>query len=109
MANELVRIYERFADAEQARESLLASGFPASSVHLTDRGDEAGPVEGNFISGNGRGTRTEGEDLYTPNFARVVHRGMCMLTVDAEDDGQLQRASEIMGRYGARDIDGRPA
>lgn len=100
MADELVRIYDRLADAEQARERLLASGFAPSNVHLSARDDEAGPVEGNFVAGNGRETRDRREDGYHTNFARVVQRGTCMLTVDAEDEGRRQRATEILDRLG---------
>lgn len=100
MANELVRIYDRLADAEQARESLLASGFAPPNVRLSVRDDEAGPVEGNFITGNGRDTRDRSEDLYEPNFAEVVQRGTCMLMVDAEDEERRLRASEILDRLG---------
>ncbi|WP_119157053.1 hypothetical protein [Caldimonas tepidiphila] len=108
MSNELVRIYDRLADAEQAREGLLASGFPPASVHLTVTNDEAGPVEGNFLVGNGRDTRNRTEDLYDPNFAKVVQRSSCMLTVDVEDEGLRRRASEILDRYGSRDDAGEP-
>lgn len=118
MSNTLIRIYDDFSIAQNAREQLLASGFPSSSVHLSSRDDEAGPVEGNFTAGNkDRDTRGAGglfrsllgghddptgsDDVYTRKFANVVQRGMYMLTVDANNENEAARASDIMNQYDA--------
>ena len=52
MSHTLIKVYDDFSAAQNAREQLLASGFSSSSVHLSSRDDEAGPVEGNFTVGN---------------------------------------------------------
>jgi hypothetical protein len=115
MSNTLVKIYDDFSAAQNARDQLLASGFPPSSVQLSARDDEAGPVEGNFTVGNGRdqGGQTSGwfgpkdgsSDPYTRDFANVVQRGIYMLTVDASDDDESARANDIMNRAGPGDAD----
>lgn len=116
MPNTLVRIYDNFASAQQAREQLLASGFSLDRVHLDSRQDEAGPVDGNAVldaKDMGKGPRSgpmykffdveERTDAY--NNSTPVWRDHYLLTVDAEDDAQRVRACDIMDRTGARDVD----
>lgn len=116
MPNTLVRIYDNLAAAENARKQLLASGIPPDNVHLDSRLDEAGPVEGNGIldaKDMGKGPAEgpynellgveERTDAY--NNSEPVWRGTVMLTVDAEDEAQSARATDIMDRMGARNVD----
>lgn len=109
MANTLVRTYDSISDADNARKKLLASGFPSASVHLASKEDEAGPGESNFAVGNadsGRGVvrglvellTGNDDDSYRHNFSDAAQRGTCLLTVDANDDDQLARASDILDR-----------
>lgn len=115
MPQPLIRSFESFSDAEQAREALMAAGF-GGRVELSVRDDEAGPVEGNFMAGNGRiatasgeGARqplmAAGDDIYHRNFRYVAHRGVNLLVVQAEEGDEQQRARAILDRYGAVDID----
>lgn len=118
MTNTIVRVFDRFSDAENARNELLGSGFSSSSVRLSSREDEAGPVEGNFTVGN-KDTGTGGisgffhslmgneDQTYERSYANVAQRGSYVLTVDANDDDQLARAAGIMDRFGAIDVDKR--
>ena len=116
MSHTLVKIYDNFSTAQHAREQLLASGFSSSSVHLSSREDEAGPVEGNFTVGNkdsdtsgpgglfrslvgGHDDPTDSDDMYTRKFANAVQRGIYMLTVDAVSETEAARASDIMNRF----------
>ena len=114
----VVRIYDNLAVAQHARDQLLSSGFAPDSVHLISNQDEAGPVQGNFILdendiGHGRGGglmhrlfgTAERTDAY--NSSRPVWRDSYLLTVDTDDDAQLERASDIMERTGAADLDAR--
>ena len=115
MPQALIRTFEHYADAQQAREALLADGFDGR-VEFSVRDDEAGPVEGNFAVGNGRTTPAgdpnvrepltrAGDDLYHHNFHHVEHRGLHLLVVQAETGDEQQRACAILDRYGAIDID----
>ncbi|HZW19813.1 hypothetical protein [Noviherbaspirillum sp.] len=116
MPSTLVRIYDTLASAEHARQQLLASGFTPDSVHLDSRLDEAGPVEGNGVldakdMGNGPPDGPINEllgveertDAY--NNSEPVWRGTFMLTVDTDDDVQNARATDIMDKTGARNVD----
>lgn len=115
MTQPLIRTFERYADAQQARDALLGAGFEGR-VELSVRDDEAGPVEGNFTAGNGRPARSgepgvrepltrAGDDAYHRNFRDVAHRGLHLLVVQAGDGDEQQRARAILDRYGAVDID----
>jgi hypothetical protein len=115
MPHTLVLVYDNFAAALNARNALLGSGFPLSSVQLTSNVDEAGPVDGNFIldyedSKDGPRSefcqslfdsepRIEGGTCYD-----VAERGNHLLTVNANDEEQLALASEITKGFGAIDI-----
>lgn len=114
MSNTLVRVYDTLANAENARNALLASGFSSDCVHLSSTEDEAGPVEGNFAleykdadNDNDRSALDSLLDRDDPNEGLrrqgVAWRGHYLLTVDAEDDEQFHRASDITGKFGARD------
>lgn len=105
MANTLVRVFERFSDAQNARNELLTCGFPPSDVQLTTNEDEAGPVQGNFTVGDATdGSSNSDKTSYERKYGNVVQRGVYMLTVDANEEDQLVRASDIMSRYGASSI-----
>jgi len=116
MPNTLVRVYDNFDSAQHARDQLLASGFTPDNVHLDSRLDEAGPMEGNGVldaKDTGKGPADgplnslfgveERTDAY--NNSEPVWRGSFLLTVDAEDEVQSARATDIMERTGARSVD----
>ena len=103
MQHALIRVFDVFAQAEQARDALLAEGFTGETVQLSVREDEAGPVEGNFTVGN---EPTESEHhTYDRNYAGATQRGHCMITVAAGDASQAAQAGAILERFGARDPD----
>jgi hypothetical protein len=128
----VIRIYDDFSAAQMARAELLSAGFGEASVHLTTKDDEAGPIQGNFVPPGKDHRRQRGKGFFgnlfsvrnesrgeasdeqhshaRQNHAReIVHRGIYLLTVDAGDDVQHERAASIMNRYGAFDIERRLA
>jgi hypothetical protein len=115
MQHTLVRIYDNISAALSARNALLGSGFSPSSVQLTTRVDEAGPVDGNFIldyEDTKSGPRSEFcQSLFDSEphiegqtYSDVAERGNHVLTVDANDDEQLARADDITRSFGAHDL-----
>jgi hypothetical protein len=113
MANTLVRVYDNFGAAQSARNALLRSGFPPSSVHLRSNVDEAGPVDGNFVldyENTEKGPLGDYSDSLFDSEVNagggvkpdVMDRGNHVLTVDASDEEELARASDITGKFGAR-------
>lgn len=109
MANtQLVRIFDEYADAEGARDALLAAGFSNDEVRLTVRDDEAGPVEGNFTVGNATeapGGMGEGRHTYARNDGNIAERGRSMLVLSAAGAAQAAQAAAILDRFGGRDIE----
>ena len=113
MANEIVKVFDRYEDAEQARSALLAAGFAPGQVRLQCNEDEAGPVEGNFLVGNGRrpgraggvsSAADHGDLPYELNYDHPELRGLHLLLLDVLGDEQRIRAEEVLGGFGARDI-----
>jgi hypothetical protein len=121
MANILIRAYDNFLNAENARKELLGAGFAADHVRLIARDDEAGSVKGNFTVGNAPSMRDgisgvfpsssspndSFDQTYARDYANAAQRGSYLLMVDAYDDHQQALASDIMQRFGAIDVDDR--
>jgi uncharacterized protein (TIGR02271 family) len=116
-ADTVVGVYDNYADAERAVQALVAEGFPRSKVRLNpetdaaaagtatsaaDQSQESG-IGGFFRSLFGTDEHREHHDVY----AESVRRGSYVLTVDAESEDQVDRASEIMSRFNPVDIDER--
>ncbi len=114
----LVRTFARFEDLEPARAELLAAGLPPEAVQSRMLGDEAGPVEGNFVAGNGRreegsgpsrGVIAGGEIPYDRNFARTVSRGVYLLIVTIADGARRVEVGNILDRFATVDPTALPA
>jgi hypothetical protein len=106
--------FARFEDLEAARAQLLAAGLAPEAVQVRVVDDEAGPVEGNFVSGNGRmapggrataDVKTGAAVDYARNFAATAARGAHLLVVAAADDAQRVRAVEVVQRFDAVDVE----
>ncbi|APA69751.1 MULTISPECIES: hypothetical protein [unclassified Janthinobacterium] len=82
----LIRIYDHFADAQQAYSALLANGFPTHAVQLDTVGDEAGTVQG-----------------------KAAWSGMFRLVVTVRHAEERQRAHAIVQPWGGSDIEQRTA
>jgi len=116
MTTPLIRSFSRFEDATRARDELLAAGLPPAAVQLRVAEDEAGPVEGNFVIGNGRSAtgaapgplRVGGDVPYAENFAAPSARGTNLLIVEAGDARHREQALAILDGYGEA-IDIEPA
>ncbi len=103
LENAIVRIFDGYEAAQQARQALLAQGFDADAVQLRIANDEAGPVEGNFTVGN---TPTESpHHRYDNNYAQVRQASQCVMTVAAPDAASGKAAADILGAFGARAMD----
>lgn len=82
----LIRIFDHFAEAQQARSALLEQGFPPHAVELDTVGDEAGPVRG-----------------------KDAWRGMFRLVVAVRHAEERARAHAILQTHGGSDIEQRTA
>jgi len=108
MADTLVRVFDSFDVAEQARTALLAAGFNTEDVSMESTGDEAGPVQGNFaLDLTNKDTPMRGSANRQSNNSElrtVVHRNTCILQVAVENDRDGARAAGILDQYAASDV-----
>jgi hypothetical protein len=98
MANTLHRNFKQVADAESARDALLAAGFQGSAVKLNRH--EVDPAKVDITTAavdNIMKELTPGPDV---NIASIPHAA-ALLTVDADTDEERARADSIMRSYGA--------
>lgn len=112
----VVGVYDDYHDAEKAAEALVAAGFPRSSMQLTPEsqspvaqqtgstsGEKQHGIGGFFRSLFGMEEHKEHHDVY----AESVRRGSYVLSVNADTDQRVDRASEIMNRFNAVDVEER--
>ena len=107
----LVRSFASLDEATLARQALLDEGIDPDTVELRVIQDEAGPVEGNFVAGNGRtahggepGAVLTGPEIpYDENFKRTVTRGVHLLMVAARDQNTRERAQGVLEHSGGVD------
>ncbi|WP_334188408.1 YsnF/AvaK domain-containing protein [Noviherbaspirillum sp.] len=116
MDNTVVGVFDSYAQAQSAMNELIASGFSrtdvqlnpdqetsASSTTTTDNTSDSGGIGGFFRSLFGMDDQVGDRDTY----AEAVRRGSCVLTVNADNDEQRDRAIDIMNRYDPVDLDER--
>lgn len=123
MADAVIKVFSRFSEAEKAREQLLGAGFEPDQVELTSNDDEAGAVQGNFVTGNADSQRDRSggiidpmagpdDHMYERDFKDVVQRGNYILMVAPADDEQAARAQTIVEQAEHSDegerLNGRP-
>ena len=112
--NMLLRTFADFGRAQEARKALLSAGFDPDQISFTAKEDEAGPVAGNFMidreqHANSQRKAPDLADGYDPNDVQDTKPAdwgaSYMLMIDAQDQEQLQRATEIAERFGGVDIE----
>lgn len=108
MADTLLRVFDSFEVAEQARAALLAAGFSPDGIALEATGDEAGPMQGNFaLDLTEKGTPARGSSIRQSDNSElrtVVHRNNCILQVQVDNDRDGARAAGILDHYAASDV-----
>jgi len=103
----LLRSFGTLDEMMAARQALLAAGLPADRIETRVIQDEAGPVEGNFLVGNGRTTHggppgavLAGPEVpYEENFSRTVTRGGHLLLVHAVGAAQRDQAQQVLASH----------
>ncbi|HUQ73874.1 MAG TPA: YsnF/AvaK domain-containing protein [Burkholderiales bacterium] len=109
----LVAVFDKQSDAQQALDALSQEGFSRSQTRLTSSG----------MPGKSAGTKTQHEESFGDKVAHffgfgdedhstyteAVRQGSCVLTVEAADDGEAQRACDIIERHNPVNIDERKA
>jgi len=121
MQHTLVAVFDNRGDAQNALDDLLAAGFSHQEVRLSNA-DPTGQTDS--LSGATTSvaeTRDEGigasikhffTDLFGSDnsehalkYSTAVSRGHHVLTVNAADEPEVERAADIVERHGPTDID----
>jgi len=115
MQHTLVAVFDNRSDAQKALEDLVASGFLRQDARLSE-GDPTGQsdVAGAQRTGEGIGSSIKNffsdifgtdRDESTRMYSEAVTRGHYVLTLDASSEPEVERAADIVERYGPIDID----
>ena len=106
--------------ARAAVDSLVAGGFSAQSVHLQGAAVSATSLDANgrtvagtdngFLSGVGNffSHLFESDDTTDADkYSEAVKRGSSVVVVDAKDDAEVAKATDVMDEMGAVDVEER--
>ena len=111
----LLRSFDSFEHAEAARTALVEAGVAFDAVRVEVLQDEAGPVEGNFLVGNGRPTAGAASRIapgggpdapYEHNLAKVITRGVYLLVVDTVDPARRASMEALLANSPGLDVRG---
>ncbi|WP_206047068.1 YsnF/AvaK domain-containing protein, partial [Noviherbaspirillum denitrificans] len=115
-ARSVVGVYDEYSDAQSALQALVADGFQRTSIQLSNEDGTATKDTstasttkdtGGGISGFFRSLFGSEQNPYHDTYAESARRGSYVLTVQARDDDEADRASDIMNRFDPVDVDER--
>lgn len=110
MQHTLAAVFDNRSAAQQAMDELINSGFPRSDITLQQTASATGSArsdDGSIVSS----VKHFFHDLFSDDdgdakvYAEAINRGNCVLTVTAASEDEVERAADIVERYGPIDID----
>jgi uncharacterized protein (TIGR02271 family) len=120
MQHTLVAVFDNRSDAQNAMDELLASGFTRSDVNVSSA-DPTGQTSS--LSGSTTEVHDEGigasikhfftglfgsdNDEHVSRYSDVVSRGHHVLTLVTQSEPEVERAADIIERFGPVDLDER--
>jgi uncharacterized protein (TIGR02271 family) len=115
MQHTLVAVFDNRGDAAQALDDLIGSGYARQDVRLSD-GDAYGAAGGQDAAGADESLGSSIKHFFTDLFggerdeharmySEAVDRGHYVLTVTTDSEHEVERAADIVERYGPLDID----
>lgn len=123
MQHTLIAVFDNRADAQSAMTELLGAGFDRARVRLSE--DAGGLSNSTAMGGAGSGAADEGigarikhffgdlfgdaDSPHTQKYSAAIERGHHALTVTATDETEVERAADIVERFGPVDIDEKAA
>jgi uncharacterized protein (TIGR02271 family) len=121
MENTVVGVYDSYAQAQNVMNELLACGFSRDEVQLSPDADRTSGTQGTQATASGQqsgsgighffrslfGMEDEEDRQHHDIYAEAMRRGSCVVTVDADDEQERERAIEVMNRFDPVDIDER--
>ena len=119
MQHTLVAVFDNRGDAQQALEELVSSGFSRQTVRLSEddstvSGSSSASGTANTTAGDasiGTSIKNFFADLFGDRddqvnlYSTAVNRGNFVLTLSADSEPEVERAADVVERYGPIDID----
>lgn len=125
MQHTLVAVFDNRSDAQSAMDELLASGFTRDNVYVasSDVTGQAGSVSGTTTDTTIGTTHEEGvgasikhffenlfgadNDVHAARYSTAVAGGQHVLTLTTDSEPEVERAADVIERFGPIDIDER--
>lgn len=120
MQHTLVAVFDNRSDAQKAMDDLLASGFNRSDLRLSEGGTQTGTTASGTSLQEDESIGSSIKHFFTDLFGsdrsdrmehynEAISRGHYVLTVTAPNEPEVERAADLVERYGPVDIDERSA
>ena len=112
MQHTLVAVFDNRSDGQNALDALLASGFSRTDVNLSSA-DSAGQTAahdegiGTSIKNFFTGIFGADSDEHASRYSDAVSGGRHVLTLTTESEPDVERAADVIERFGPVDIDER--
>ena len=115
----VIATFDDPAAAKAAMESLMTEGFSAQSVHLQTSAPTSTHLNasGQTIAGDNRGFLAnvgsffshlfESNDSDADKYAEAVKRGSSVVVVDAKNESEVAKATDVMDKMGGVDVEER--
>ncbi|SFV03828.1 hypothetical protein [Pseudoduganella namucuonensis] len=107
MADTLLRVFDSFDVAQQARSALIAAGLPESALQMRPQEDDGGPPRGDFVADAAQKPAPR-RDAPNRQSSQSEPRGpaprdTCLLIVTVQDEGQRAVAEQVLVRLARGD------
>jgi hypothetical protein len=119
MQRTLIAVFDNRGDAQSAIEELVLSGFSRQQIRLSEGDPTGAPTGAESITGAGSIVDSIRNFLgnlfgtdnseHVQKYSDAVTRGHHVLTLTAADEPEVERAADIVERYGPVDIDEKSA
>ncbi|HEY0491575.1 MAG TPA: hypothetical protein VGD30_18850 [Telluria sp.] len=118
MQHTLFAVFDNRNDAQSAMDELLLSGFSQSDVRLAEDSSGIGDTTTERTEDEGIGASIKhffsdlfgsDDDVYSHKYSTAVSKGHYVVTVTAVDEPGVERAADIVERFGPVDIDEKAA
>ncbi|RJG27648.1 hypothetical protein [Massilia cavernae] len=114
MLHTLVAVFDNRGDAQKAMDDLIAGGFSRSGVRMSEGGTGAGGASAAGVDDDSIASSIKAffSDLFGSDrsdrlhvYSEALERGHFVLSVTATSEAEVERAADLVERYGPLDID----
>ncbi len=119
MQHTLIAVFDNRTDAQAAMDELMLQSFSRQDVRLSEDTDRMGQMpsaertEDEGIGASIKHFFTDlfgtDDDVYSNRYSTAVDKGHHVLTVTARTEAEVERASDIVDRFGPVDIEEKEA